>query len=60
MKQQLNEVGTRVEVSRTLVLRTSLSKDYRGGFICTELHEVTYDDGNTAMIEVVRKVDDLV
>tara|TARA_R110000744_G_scaffold52078_5_gene111772 strand:+ start:1110 stop:1277 length:168 start_codon:yes stop_codon:yes gene_type:complete len=55
MKQQLNEVGTRVEVSRTLVLIRSLSKD-----LCTELHEVTYDDGNTAMIEVVRRVDDLV
>ncbi len=53
MKQQLNEVGTRVEVSRRLVSAAiDLSKE-----LSTELHEVTYDDGNTAMIEVVRKVD---
>lgn len=54
MKQQLNEVGERAEVNRKLVGFRSLDKDY-----CVEIFEVTYDDGNTVMVETEpRRVDD--
>lgn len=56
MKQQLNEVGERAEVNRKIVGFRSLDKDY-----CIEIYEVTYDDGNTAMIESPpKRVDDLI